>query len=229
MFTGDLADRGEPKAYQQLREMVEPLAERFGAQVVWCMGNHDDREAYARGLYDAEAPPRRARPGVRRRRAAHRVARHERGRLPPRRDQRRAVRLARLGAGRAGAARHLPGDAPPADPGPDAAGRRDHRARRPAAAGRSPGWHRRADDPGRPLPLLVVQHLRGHPGLGRVGHLLPQRHRAAATASSPRSTPTSRSTWCTCTPTRSSPRSCRPTTPRDQRLRPPTSLRSSRR
>ena len=57
VFTGDLADRGEPKAYQQLREMVEPLAERFGAQVIWCMGNHDDREAYARGLFDADATP----------------------------------------------------------------------------------------------------------------------------------------------------------------------------
>ena len=57
VFTGDLADRGEPEAYQQLREMVEPFAERIGAQVVWCMGNHDDREAYARGLYDADASP----------------------------------------------------------------------------------------------------------------------------------------------------------------------------
>ena len=43
VFTGDLADRGEPEAYRQLREMVEPFAERIGAQVVWCMGNHDDR------------------------------------------------------------------------------------------------------------------------------------------------------------------------------------------
>ncbi len=57
VFTGDLADRGEPKAYQQLREMVEPFAERLGAQVVWCMGNHDDRESYARGLYDSDPTP----------------------------------------------------------------------------------------------------------------------------------------------------------------------------
>jgi 3',5'-cyclic AMP phosphodiesterase CpdA len=55
VFTGDLADRGEPEAYRQLRKMVEPFAEGIGAQVVWCMGNHDDRAAYARGLYDAEA------------------------------------------------------------------------------------------------------------------------------------------------------------------------------
>ncbi len=54
VFTGDLADRGEPEAYRQLRAMVEPVAERMGAQIVWCMGNHDEREAYARALYDAE-------------------------------------------------------------------------------------------------------------------------------------------------------------------------------
>ena len=54
VFTGDLADRGEPEAYRQLRAMVEPVAQRMGAQIVWCMGNHDDREAYARALYDAE-------------------------------------------------------------------------------------------------------------------------------------------------------------------------------
>jgi 3',5'-cyclic AMP phosphodiesterase CpdA len=54
VFTGDLADRGEPDAYRMLREMVEPVAERIGAQVVWCMGNHDNRSAYARGLFDAE-------------------------------------------------------------------------------------------------------------------------------------------------------------------------------
>ena len=57
VFTGDLADRGEPDAYRMLREMVEPFAERIGAQVVWCMGNHDNRSAYARGLFDADESP----------------------------------------------------------------------------------------------------------------------------------------------------------------------------
>jgi 3',5'-cyclic AMP phosphodiesterase CpdA len=57
VFTGDLADRGEPAAYAQLRGMVEAFAARTGAQVVWCMGNHDDRGEYARGLFDAEASP----------------------------------------------------------------------------------------------------------------------------------------------------------------------------
>ncbi len=54
MVTGDLADRGEPEAYAQLRSMIEPAAQRIGAQVVWCMGNHDDRTAYARTLFDSE-------------------------------------------------------------------------------------------------------------------------------------------------------------------------------
>lgn len=55
VFTGDLADLGEPEAYRTLRELVEPLAERVGAQVVWCMGNHDERSAYSRELFDEES------------------------------------------------------------------------------------------------------------------------------------------------------------------------------
>jgi 3',5'-cyclic AMP phosphodiesterase CpdA len=55
VVTGDLADLGEPAAYRQLRAMVEPLAERIGAQVVWCMGNHDERPAYSRELFGAES------------------------------------------------------------------------------------------------------------------------------------------------------------------------------
>lgn len=51
VFTGDLADRAEPKAYVQLREIVEPAAAAIGAEVVWVMGNHDEREPYARELF----------------------------------------------------------------------------------------------------------------------------------------------------------------------------------
>ena len=54
VFTGDLADRAEPKAYAQLREIVEPAAAAMGATVVWVMGNHDEREPYARELFDEE-------------------------------------------------------------------------------------------------------------------------------------------------------------------------------
>ncbi|RNE64108.1 phosphodiesterase [Cryobacterium tepidiphilum] len=50
VFTGDLADRGEPGAYERLRTIVEPAAERVGAGVLWVMGNHDDRGAFRAGL-----------------------------------------------------------------------------------------------------------------------------------------------------------------------------------
>jgi 3',5'-cyclic-AMP phosphodiesterase len=55
VFTGDLADLGDPAAYRLLREQVEPLAARLDAQVVWCMGNHDDRAAYSRELFGEES------------------------------------------------------------------------------------------------------------------------------------------------------------------------------
>ena len=55
VFTGDLADRAEPAAYARLREVVEPAAASLGAQVVWTMGNHDEREAFSAGMYDAES------------------------------------------------------------------------------------------------------------------------------------------------------------------------------
>jgi 3',5'-cyclic AMP phosphodiesterase CpdA len=43
VFTGDLADRGEPQAYARLRALVDPVAAELGAQLIWVMGNHDDR------------------------------------------------------------------------------------------------------------------------------------------------------------------------------------------
>ena len=54
VFTGDLADRGEPAAYARLRELVEPFAGGLGAEVVWVMGNHDERAAYAGELFDSD-------------------------------------------------------------------------------------------------------------------------------------------------------------------------------
>ncbi|GAB3025190.1 3',5'-cyclic adenosine monophosphate phosphodiesterase CpdA [Nocardioides flavus (ex Wang et al. 2016)] len=54
VFTGDLADRGEPEAYATLRGIVEPFAAEIGAVVVWTMGNHDERAPYARGLFDSD-------------------------------------------------------------------------------------------------------------------------------------------------------------------------------
>ena len=51
VFTGDLADLGEEDAYARLRDLVTPVVERLGAQLVWCMGNHDERAPYARILF----------------------------------------------------------------------------------------------------------------------------------------------------------------------------------
>ena len=55
VLTGDLADLGEPDAYVRLREIVEPVAERMGAQIIWVMGNHDERTDYSRQLFDEES------------------------------------------------------------------------------------------------------------------------------------------------------------------------------
>lgn len=46
VFSGDIADRGEADAYRRIRDIVEPAAERMGAQVIWVMGNHDERSAF---------------------------------------------------------------------------------------------------------------------------------------------------------------------------------------
>lgn len=55
VVTGDLADLGERHAYRRLRSVVEPAAERMGAQIIWVMGNHDERADYSRELF-GEAP-----------------------------------------------------------------------------------------------------------------------------------------------------------------------------
>ncbi|NYD43429.1 metallophosphoesterase [Nocardioides panaciterrulae] len=54
VFTGDLADRAEPAAYARLRELVEPAAAAMGAEVVWVIGNHDERAPYAKALFDSD-------------------------------------------------------------------------------------------------------------------------------------------------------------------------------
>jgi Icc protein len=55
VFTGDLADLGEPAAYAALRELVEPVAASLGAEIIWCIGNHDERETYSAGLFGEES------------------------------------------------------------------------------------------------------------------------------------------------------------------------------
>ena len=54
VFTGDLADLGEPDAYARLRAIVEPAAQRLGAEVIWVMGNHDERPEYSSLLFDVD-------------------------------------------------------------------------------------------------------------------------------------------------------------------------------
>jgi Icc protein len=52
IFTGDLADKGDPAAYVKLRAIVEPACEDLGAEVIWAMGNHDNRANLRKGLLD---------------------------------------------------------------------------------------------------------------------------------------------------------------------------------
>ncbi|WP_431277933.1 phosphodiesterase [Leifsonia poae] len=52
VLTGDLADKGDPAAYAKLRQIVEPAAARMGAQIIWVMGNHDNRAAFRSELLD---------------------------------------------------------------------------------------------------------------------------------------------------------------------------------
>jgi 3',5'-cyclic AMP phosphodiesterase CpdA len=59
VFTGDLADHGEADAYRKLRDIVEPAAERLGAQIIWAMGNHDDRAAFRTELFREATPSTR--------------------------------------------------------------------------------------------------------------------------------------------------------------------------
>jgi 3',5'-cyclic AMP phosphodiesterase CpdA len=54
VFTGDLADRAEVDAYQRLRDLIEPWATKLGAELVWVMGNHDEREPFTEILLGEE-------------------------------------------------------------------------------------------------------------------------------------------------------------------------------
>ncbi|TWF81197.1 calcineurin-like phosphoesterase family protein [Pseudonocardia hierapolitana] len=52
VLTGDLAEHGRPAQYRRLRAIVEPVAARTGAQLVYVAGNHDDRAALREHLMD---------------------------------------------------------------------------------------------------------------------------------------------------------------------------------
>ncbi|TLM75033.1 phosphodiesterase [Pseudarthrobacter sp. NamB4] len=55
IFTGDLADKGEPGAYAKLRGIVEPACKELGAEIIWAMGNHDNRANFRTALLDEPA------------------------------------------------------------------------------------------------------------------------------------------------------------------------------
>ncbi|WP_051297763.1 phosphodiesterase [Brevibacterium album] len=54
VFTGDLADAGQPDAYRRLRALVEPVCADYGAELIWIMGNHDARPEFRSGLLDLD-------------------------------------------------------------------------------------------------------------------------------------------------------------------------------
>lgn len=54
IFTGDLADMGEPEAYARIREVVDPVAAELNTKVLWVMGNHDNRAAFREQLLNQE-------------------------------------------------------------------------------------------------------------------------------------------------------------------------------
>ncbi|MGC0363073.1 Icc protein [Rhodococcus sp. 27YEA15] len=55
VFTGDLTDQGDRDAYATLKEIVDPVVEELGTQIIWAMGNHDDR-GQLRSVLLGEAP-----------------------------------------------------------------------------------------------------------------------------------------------------------------------------
>lgn len=55
VFTGDLAERAEPDAYQRLKDLVTPHAQALSAEVIWVMGNHDEREPFSEVLWGEPA------------------------------------------------------------------------------------------------------------------------------------------------------------------------------
>ena len=55
VVTGDVTDLGEPDAYRRVHEALQPVVTATGAEIVWVMGNHDERGAFRESLI-GEAP-----------------------------------------------------------------------------------------------------------------------------------------------------------------------------
>ncbi|YCK79776.1 metallophosphoesterase (plasmid) [Arthrobacter sp. D3-18] len=58
IFSGDLTDKGAPEAYRRLRTICQRYAESLSAQLIWAMGNHDERTSFQRILLDEEPQAR---------------------------------------------------------------------------------------------------------------------------------------------------------------------------
>ncbi|CAN5344351.1 3',5'-cyclic adenosine monophosphate phosphodiesterase CpdA [soil metagenome] len=54
VITGDLADVAEPDAYERLKTQFEPAAKRLGAEIIWVMGNHDERPPFSKAFFGTE-------------------------------------------------------------------------------------------------------------------------------------------------------------------------------
>ncbi|MFF2550380.1 metallophosphoesterase [Nocardia sp. NPDC058058] len=59
VLSGDLTDIGDAAAYRRLRETLEPAAAELGAQIVYVMGNHDERGAFGTELLGLTLSPDR--------------------------------------------------------------------------------------------------------------------------------------------------------------------------
>jgi 3',5'-cyclic AMP phosphodiesterase CpdA len=58
ILTGDIADMGHSKAYRKIKRMLDPIKERLGCEIIWVMGNHDDRRSFRKELLGEEEPSR---------------------------------------------------------------------------------------------------------------------------------------------------------------------------
>lgn len=52
IITGDIADQGDPEAYRKILQIINPVAERMGTEVIWVMGNHDNRSHFREVLLE---------------------------------------------------------------------------------------------------------------------------------------------------------------------------------
>jgi 3',5'-cyclic AMP phosphodiesterase CpdA len=57
LLTGDLANDGKPEAYRRLASVVAPAAAALGAELVYAMGNHDERTAFRAELLSTSDAP----------------------------------------------------------------------------------------------------------------------------------------------------------------------------